>query len=896
MEWLLSIMSMVMCLIILRDQKRTSRLKVLVIANSFPQQNAADRTFYSPPNRPVPPSHPVIPPITYDTPQPKKSGAGRKSHQFENVQRRTYHPEILKCPICQSSLRLRPHLNWRKHIQTLTHQLYVSNRGAYCDACQNDHLTYLSLHAAQLSLPDCTYGLDVIVKIGYLRDYYRLTYPLIGKQLPPHIKVSTRHLANLYKEYLALLACAQRLDLDKLKQAVCEYGGLIYAVDGLEPEGGQPQLWSVREVLTGTLLAAGWVTRVNQDTLVEFLTPVKALNLPLLATLSDKQPALVLALEETWKNTPHQFCQAHYLTNAADPLYKSDQQMKTQLRKQVRAAAGVTMREAQARAQKKPNCQQNPLVITGLAAQPPQELDEIRQLTIENKTQAANDEPNQLLDSHDTLSANLANEQSNERARVSSSQNMTDQLLGTNTNCLLVGDNHLAEPSDADEQKRLLKVPYSSTTLTSDSGAIVVTSCSQTIQSFASIQDDGQFASIADQEQSSSRADTVTVLRVAQLSDDKQVIDKATKSASSDLSSPENFGHAARAIKPRVETQSDRIKEQVPSNQLKQNRSEADQKPKREKVLDVVIAKLAETPVVVFDRAAKKPKVKSLQSSCQKVLDKQDQTDELVAAYADRLRRVLSVSGRKPYKFAGLRLYSDLLILLESLEISLEHLANESRLECFADSIRQALVSFEEKYSTIAEGYSWLLDISSILDSPLPEPEESLDLEFNLSISGAEIEEDLVTVEQRLQRYLDWLKTRTDLNEVLASYRDHLCRLTERYSKGLFNCYDIAGLPRTNNGLESHFGAVRRRTLCTAGPYQAQQMLHEKGAWLLLDVIENEHEQLRSFQKVALDDWRRERERIRQHHSTFTNHRRFRRDPKKYLDKLESQAAEIAAL
>lgn len=70
----------------------------------------------------------------------------------------------------------------------------------------------------------------------------------------------------------------------------------------------------------------------------------------------------------------------------------------------------------------------------------------------------------------------------------------------------------------------------------------------------------------------------------------------------------------------------------------------------------------------------------------------------------------------------------------------------------------------------------------------------------------------------------------------------------------------------------------------------------EKGAWLLLDVISDEQQQLRRFQKVALDDWRRERERIRQHHSTFTDHRRFRRDPKTYLDKLEAQAGQIAAL
>ena len=62
--------------------------------------------------------------------------------------------------------------------------------------------------------------------------------------------------------------------------------------------------------------------------------------------------------------------------------------MKTQLRTQVRAAAGATIREAQASLQKKPNRQKDPLVITGLAVQPPQELDEIRQLAVDNKAKA----------------------------------------------------------------------------------------------------------------------------------------------------------------------------------------------------------------------------------------------------------------------------------------------------------------------------------------------------------------------------------------------------------------------------------------------------------------------------------------------------------------------------
>ena len=57
-------------------------------------------------------------------------------------------------------------------------------------------------------------------------------------------------------------------------------------------------------------------------------------------------------------------------------------------------------------------------------------------------------------------------------------------------------------------------------------------------------------------------------------------------------------------------------------------------------------------------------------------------------------------------------------MLLSSLENSLEYLPDESRLECFAESIRQALLDLSMRYCTIAEGYSWLLDISAILDAP----------------------------------------------------------------------------------------------------------------------------------------------------------------------------------
>ena len=39
---------------------------------------------------------------------------------------------------------------------------------------------------------------------------------------------------------------------------------------------------------------------------------------------------------------------------------------------------------------------------------------------------------------------------------------------------------------------------------------------------------------------------------------------------------------------------------------------------------------------------------------------RQELVDEIVEAYAARLRRVLSCTGRKPFRLAGLRLYANL--------------------------------------------------------------------------------------------------------------------------------------------------------------------------------------------------------------------------------------------
>ena len=650
------------------------------------------------------------------------AGSGQKAVVYN--ERQHYHPEFENCLFCGEKLKSRRYLNWRKPIQMLSGNILATSRGRYC-ACRPE-LTYLSAEAAHLSLPHSTYGLDVLVRIGYLRDYEQKTLAQIHADLPSHIRVSDRHVGNLYRDYLALMACAEQLDVDELLTAAAKYGGLIISVDALQPEGGQPQLWVVREVLTGTLLAAGWIPRVDEGTIAEFLAPVEALNLPVLATVSDKQRSLINALEKVWPNIPHQYCQAHYLSNAMTPVYEEDGHMKTQLRKQVRAEAGATMREVQAQAKR--NAQ------AGLSA----------------------------------CDAQAGGRQADEEA----------------TSCPPIATGMAARPPEGLDEVR---------------------NVAEAVQ----------------------RGEEVTL-----------------------------HEHDEQADRPTV----------------------------RPQTVEDVRKALEGSEVIVYERRNQEEQALDEEATLSPP-DRQAQVDKLVADYAARLCRILSRSGRKPFRLAGLQLYADLLDLLVSLEVSLSHLPEEQRLTCFADAIRRGLQDFEEDYVWIAEGYTWVVDIADILDVPLPEP-------------GSEAPETPLSdeVRDRLNAYLDQLDQRTDLNAHLIAFRQHLRGLTERYAPGLFHCYDIPGLPRTDNDLESVFGRVRRQTLRTSGPHHAQQRLHEEGAWLLFDLVHSEHEQLERLQRVSLDDWREERQRIREHVATFTADRRFRRTPSQYLGELEARAEEIAKL
>src|SRR5438128_7151977 len=259
-----------------------------------------------------------------------------------------YQPELLTCPHCGDLLVMCNYLTWDKTVQTLAGALSVASRPGRCPraTCAGFAMRLHSAQGQRLAPPGSTYSYEVLVRIGWWRQEHRATYREIHLELDSQVRLSESHVRYLYQQfYLPLLACHERQHRDHLAQIAQQQGGLIIALDGLAPQGGEPQIWFIRELTSGLTLRSGWLSQQDQATFEAFLEPLKHLEWPILAVLSDKPTGLAPAVAQVFPNSRYQFCQAHYLRNLAEPLAEADVAFKVALRQTVRQQVGDVIRQ-----------------------------------------------------------------------------------------------------------------------------------------------------------------------------------------------------------------------------------------------------------------------------------------------------------------------------------------------------------------------------------------------------------------------------------------------------------------------------------------------------------------------------------------------------------------------
>lgn len=293
----------------------------------------------------------------------------RTPKQLYSNARIIYKPELSACPHCGESLVMCNYLAWDKTVQTLDGVLSVASRPGCCadPLCLGHPMRLLSAEGQQIAPPNSTYGYDVLARIGWLRQERRDTYAEIRAALAERVQISESHVRYLYERvYLPSLACHERQYWACLEQTARQHGGLIISLDGLAPEGGEPQLWFIRALLCNLTLRSGWLSRFDQATFEAFLTPLAHLPWPILAVLSDKQKGLPEAVASLLPDARHHFCHSHYLNNLAEPLAEADSAFNVQLRQAVRAEVGLLLRAEQVADTPQPAL----LTVTGLLPDP----------------------------------------------------------------------------------------------------------------------------------------------------------------------------------------------------------------------------------------------------------------------------------------------------------------------------------------------------------------------------------------------------------------------------------------------------------------------------------------------------------------------------------------------
>ncbi len=163
-------------------------------------------------------------------------------------------------------------------------------------------------------------------------------------------------------------------------------------------------------------------------------------------------------------------------------------------------------------------------------------------------------------------------------------------------------------------------------------------------------------------------------------------------------------------------------------------------------------------------------------------------------------------------------------------------------------------------------------------------------------ILGNEAGEDAARVQRRFDGLVAAMARHRARAGDLAGGIDHFRKVTRSYRPGLFHCYAIPELPRTDNGLEQLFGSQRHHERRATGRKTASPATVLRGEVRVIAATATRLHPptARDLGRVSRERWRDLRQRLDQRRQARTLRTRFRRDPEAYLAALERQACQPA--
>ena len=186
------------------------------------------------------------------------------------------------------------------------------------------------------------------------------------------------------------------------------------------------------------------------------------------------------------------------------------------------------------------------------------------------------------------------------------------------------------------------------------------------------------------------------------------------------------------------------------------------------------------------------------------------------------------------------------------------------------------MVNHRLPYAAQAEQYrrqrQWLIDLEHLLDPERDPPKTSAD------------------VTQAVDHYLIDLLTHWAHDMEDQKVAVHINQIFRSFWWGLFTCYDVEGLPRTNNGLERFIRQIRMGYRRVSGRKNVHDFVIRYGAYAaLIDPAESLDELLARIAEVDQDEFLKERKRLSLTLLEEAKIHRFQYHRTEYLAELEAQ-------
>jgi hypothetical protein len=291
----------------------------------------------------------------------------------------------------------------------------------------------------------------------------------------------------------------------------------------------------------------------------------------------------------------------------------------------------------------------------------------------------------------------------------------------------------------------------------------------------------------------------------------------------------------------------------------------------------------AALPIYEADRHAKKElkkRLRGIRKIERKVEKRDDPLAEVIQGYCAAVRSALTDDGRPPLDSPGLLLQERLSAIAASLDRLSKRGELPRELTRLRQLLRKGLEATAALWPAVRASFHWVRRAARVLGR-------------TEGLSGRQ-------VKFRLRCLLGQMRAEaTRLNQhgkkTQALQLEQFVKVSHRYEPGLFHCYDVVDLPRTNNDLEQFFGSYRHHERRVTGRKSATPTLVVRGEVRVVAAVATRLRVV-SGEELApsnLADWQKQRADLSRRRFARVRQRRFRRDPHAYLRDLERRFRQL---